>query len=96
MKTYVVWREDEEREDGRKIMADYPEQAACKWAEKDDAWSADYAIVGGDIARVLVAPEDGSSEPKFLEVYGESVPSYFARNVKPNVKYPPNSGDKDL
>ena len=86
MKTYVVWREDEEREDGRKIMADYPEQAACKWAEKDDALSADYAIVGGASTLVFVAPEDSSSEPELFEVRGEAVPLYYARNVMPNVQ----------
>lgn len=80
MTRYVVWRPDYEqtREDGREIEA-YCPQAACElWAEQDDSRSADYLIVLGNSAEVMVA-ELGSSLPPFrYSVSGESVPSYRA------------------
>lgn len=80
MTRYVVWRPDYEqtREDGREIEAHSPQAACEKWAEQDDSRSADYLIVRGNSAEVMVA-ELGSSLPPFrYSVSGESVPSYRA------------------
>ena len=78
MSRYVVWRPDydQTREDGREIEALCPQYAAQEWAQRDDYESADYLIVRGNSAEVLVA-ELGSSLPPFrYSVSGESVPSY--------------------
>ena len=83
-KTYLVWREDSEREDAKRVKASYPEQAARTWAEWADGWSADYTIVGGQEERVFVALDANGSEPEMFEVRGESMPVYYARSVSPN------------
>jgi hypothetical protein len=80
MTRYVVWRPDydQTREDGRVIEAVGPNYAAEEWALRYDCESADYLIVSGNSAEVLVA-EVGSSLPPFrYSVSGESVPSYRA------------------
>lgn len=84
-KVYLVWREESEREDAKRVKANCSEQAVITWAEWADSWSADYTIVGGQEERVFVALDDGS-EPVMLEVRGESRPVYFARAVSPNAK----------
>ena len=79
--TYRVWCPDRgaTKEDGLRILAYDPEIAATKWAEWDDASSADYSIVGGAPAEVLVAEDrDGAPEHRFT-VTGESCPTYRAR-----------------
>lgn len=80
MTKYVVWRPDWEQtiEDGRTIDAHCP-QAACEhWAEREDSDSADYLIVLGNDAELMVA-ELGSSLPPFrYSVSGESEPRYRA------------------
>lgn len=78
---YRVWCPDRgaTKEDGRRILAYDAESAATKWAEWDDAASADYTIVGGTPADVVVAEErDGAPEHRF-KVFGESHPTYRAR-----------------
>ena len=85
-KTYLVWREDSEREDAKRVKASYPEQAARTWAEWADGWSADYTIVGGQEERVFVALDADGSEPEMFEVRGESMPVYYARSVSPNAE----------
>jgi hypothetical protein len=79
MKQYLVWCPDlgSTEEDGRKIMAHDPEDAACLWARREDSRSADYWIVGGTDANVVVRDPDGAEHA--LIVSGESVPSYRAR-----------------
>jgi hypothetical protein len=81
---YVVWCPDRgaTKEDGRHINAFDHESAATRWAKWDDAHSADYTIVGGSDAIVLVAAvDDGAPEHKFT-VSGESVPVYRAQKTR--------------
>ena len=85
-KTYLVWREESNREDAKRVKADYPEQAATTWAEWADSWGADYTIVGGQEERVFVALDEDGSEPEKFEVHGESMPFYRAKLVSPNVE----------
>jgi hypothetical protein len=78
---YVVWCPDRgaTKEDGRRFAAYDAERAATLWAEWDDASSADYTIVGGTPAEVVVAEaRDGAAEHRFI-VSGESSPTYRAR-----------------
>lgn len=85
-KTYLVWREESEREDAKRVKANYSEQAVRAWAEWADSWSADYTIVGGQEERVFVALDTDGSAPEIFEVRGESMPVYFARAVSPNAE----------
>ena len=78
---YLVWCPDRgsEKEDGMRVLAFSPESAATKWAERDDADSADYLIVRGNDATVLVAEDrEDAPEHRFI-VSGESSPVYRAR-----------------
>lgn len=78
---YRVWCPDRgaTKEDGQLIRSYSPESAATRWAEWDDASSADYSIVGGNPADVVVAEDrDGAPEHRFT-VFGESSPVYRAR-----------------
>lgn len=82
--TYLVWcpSRGATKEDGRRILAYCPGYAVERWAEWDDASSADYPIVGGTPLEVLVAEEAmGAVEQRFV-VSGESVPQYRAKEVK--------------
>jgi hypothetical protein len=86
MTEYVVWRPDygQTKEDGRHIDALSPRSACEKWAERDDAESADYWIVRGNEVTVKVArPDDGAEEVAYI-INGESVPLYRARLVEQN------------
>ncbi len=72
-------------EDGKVFGAvDYAD-AASQWARYEDCNSADYWIVGGQHAHVVVTPVDAdykkNGEPKKMIVTGESVPCYSARLV---------------
>ena len=81
--TYRVWCPDRgaTKDDGRRVVAREPESAATAWAEWDDAHSADYSIVAGNDATVLVAEDrDGAPEHRFT-VSGESCPVYRARHA---------------
>ncbi len=80
-KNYLVWREDEERDDAKPVKADYPEQAAKRWAAWTDTSNADYSIIGGQEERVFVALDAEGSEPEMFAVSGESMPVYFAKAV---------------
>lgn len=78
---YLVWYPDRggSREDGRRVRSHSPEGAAIAWAQWDDARSADYTIVGGQPAEIVVA-EDRHGSPEYLfTVTGESCPVYTAR-----------------
>lgn len=78
---YRVWCPDRgaDKEDGLFIRSYSPEGAATAWAEWDDASSADYLIVRGTPADVVVAEDrDGAPEHRFT-VTGESQPVYCAR-----------------
>jgi hypothetical protein len=78
-----VWVPDsgEDREDAVRVYAYDADLAARKWAEDDDAMSADYSIVGGTPATVGVAAT-GSAKVEWREVSGESVPEYRSREVE--------------
>jgi hypothetical protein len=82
MTQYVVWCPDyghEGREDGVTVESHSLQGACEKWAELSDSRSADYLIVGGNSAVVMVA-EVGSKMPPFrFSVSGESVPLYRAQ-----------------
>jgi hypothetical protein len=82
--TYLVWcpSRGATKEDGRRIVAYCPGYAVERWAEWDDASSADYTIVSGTPVEVLVAEEvPGAQEQRFI-VSGESVPQYRASEAK--------------
>ena len=86
MKTeYVVWCPDRGavKEEGRHIDAFDHESAATRWAEWDDASSADYLIVGGSPAVVLVAEVDEGAPEHEFTVSGESCPVYRAQKTRP-------------
>jgi hypothetical protein len=78
-KQFIVWREEGERGDGKKIVAYYPQEAAEKWAAWSDSWYADYTIVHGQEERVFVALDEEDSTPELFEVSGEPCPVYHAR-----------------
>lgn len=80
-----VWcpERGQEKGDNRMVVSHSAEAAARAWAERDDAESADYSIVGGNEATVMVAEDrDGAPEQCFV-VSGESCPVYRARE-RPN------------
>lgn len=80
---YLVWREDESRDEAIRILAVDAAGAVEEWAEWDDRTSAEYAIVGrGDSARVFAAQDEPGSVPELFEVYGEAVPVYSASKVR--------------
>ena len=88
MTTYVVWRPEngQEPEDGTVLDAYDANSAACKWAERYDADGADYLIVRGVDATVMVRAVNKPAEQYEMIVSGESVPSYRARvALRPNV-----------
>lgn len=80
MTEYVVWNPSngQTQEDGRHIDAHCARSAVEQWAQHDDAESADYTIVAGSPAEVMVSDCDGG-EPERYSVSGESVPEYRAR-----------------
>lgn len=65
---------------GREIMALDHEDAACIWAQREDAESAEYWIVGGDGTTVMVCGPDGAEQA--VRVTGEPSIDYRARVVK--------------
>jgi len=83
---YLVWRPEysQEPEDGVVIDAYDANAAACKWAERDDQRSADYMIVGGTDATVMVRAVNNPAQQFEMIVSGESMPHYRAR-----VRIPP-------
>ena len=81
--SFLVWcpARGSDVDDARVQMAYGSEQAACLWAERDDAASADYTIVGGNPASVIVRDPDGVDHA--ITVSGESQPYYSARTTIP-------------
>lgn len=79
MKKHTVWCPEigGSADDGREVMAHDHEDAACLWAKREDAASADYWIVGGDGTTVVVRGPDGSE--KNIRVSGEQDIRYRAR-----------------
>lgn len=81
---YRVWCPDYggTKDDSRRVDAYCPGYAAERWAERNDADSADYLIVGGQPAVVVVAEAfEGAPEHRFT-VSGEQVPKYRATPCK--------------
>lgn len=79
---YLVWRPDagETEDDADTFSARSHCDAAERWAEKDDRNSADYTIVGGSSAEVLVRLE-GEEVSRWVSVSGETVASYHGREI---------------
>lgn len=65
-------------DDAREFDAFDANSAAEAWADDEDRRGADYLIVRGQDATVLVSADDGMHVECFV-VSGESVPSYRAR-----------------
>lgn len=80
---WLVWSPDYggTEEDAIPLRASRPEGAAELWAERSDRMSADYSIVGGTDATVLVRAVGTQETFRYL-VSGETVPSYSARLVQ--------------
>ncbi len=84
-----VWEcEDNDIYNGKIIFEIDEEEAAKKWAEYDDVYTADYSIVSGTDVYVFVCSEEEyrydpeTVKPKKFLVSGESVPKYYAREVE--------------
>lgn len=77
-----VWclERGDERGDSRAILATSAENAAERWAERDDS-GGDYTIVGGETVTVCVA-RVGEERVQRYRVSGEAVPEYTAREVE--------------
>ena len=77
---YIVWRPDygQAQEDGRHIDAIDAGCACEKWAQREDSESADYLIVSGNPAKLLVVLAEEGAPIEAFTVYGESVPEYRA------------------
>jgi len=56
------------------------ELAAERWAEDDDCDSAEYGILRGDDAEVVVTAADGTKTR--WKVMGESEPTYYASQIE--------------
>ena len=86
MTKYLVWCPElgAAAEDGRDVTAHDFADAACIWARGEDGQSADYWIVGGDGATVMVRSPDGTEQS--LRVTGEQDIHYRAWRVTPNVE----------
>jgi hypothetical protein len=80
MRKFNVWSEtyNQREEDGREVGADTPQQAAEKWAKREDAWGADYLIVNGEPATVSVKALDTGHVSTWF-VHGEAVAVYTAK-----------------
>lgn len=70
-----VWRPGQKKEDGHIILAPSAETAAEKWAEWADsfnaAFNADYSIVGGKDAEVIVSEDTDDAQENRFRVSGE-------------------------
>ena len=86
MPRYLIWREDESREDASRIKEVDPSTAAEEWAELVDRLCAEYSIARGNTERVFVALDVDGSEPEMFEVRGEMMPVYCATAISHNAK----------
>jgi hypothetical protein len=89
LEKYTVWCPElgGGPEDGKTISANDHEDAACIWARREDAESANYWIVGGDGTTVAVRGPGGLVLN--IRVTGEPSIDYLAREVARH-----NAGDK--
>ena len=72
-------RDPEDGDEWNKIHAPDPGTAVERWAERDDAESAEYRIVSGESVKVEVRDPDGNVT--CWTVSGESVPQYSASMI---------------
>ena len=80
MKRYLVWDEDETRDDAREMEAMSHWSAARLWDWKDDYESAEYSIANG--YHVIVSVEDvATGEAVRFKIHGECKPFYYANEV---------------
>lgn len=79
---YKVWWPDRghEQDDARTVHAVDHRHAATLWADWYDAYSADYSIVGGEVAEVLVLRE-GEQQPTTVKVRGFETRTYSSDAV---------------
>ena len=83
IKKFLVWGDDEGDAFGRcerRIAASSHKEAAEKWAQRDDADSADYTIVGGEPETVCVQAL-GTVAVRRYSVRGETIAVYYARRL---------------
>lgn len=76
MQYFLIWKEDCNFEEAKKIAACDEEEAAELWAKKTDFKHGDYPIANGHSQRVYVAKESKVEEKKLFEVIGYPVPTY--------------------
>lgn len=90
MGKYWIWSDDLGQDEGcaRAVSANSTESAVTEWAERQDARSADYTIVGGQEVIATVRDCDTGEVSQWI-VTGESVPLYRAREVTPNANSTP-------
>jgi len=83
MPIFKVWWPlmGQQQSDGAMFQARDEETAASRWGEWYDGHSAEYSIVGGQDADVLVLA-DGGTDPVKVTVVGEMTRSYRARPAK--------------
>jgi hypothetical protein len=82
MADFIVWNPDNgDAEDGKMFVAYTAEEAAEKWAAREDSWGAEYNIVSGRSEPIVIVRDEAGNETQF-KVSGEAVPSYYAREVK--------------
>ena len=88
MGRYLVWNPENGQieEDATKISAYDPECAVREWAEWSDRSSAEYHIVGGTSATVLVRDLDAPTALLEYTASGESMPVYYARHRRPGIE----------
>lgn len=81
MSKFTVWcpEHGSEFEDGRSFDAYSAAHAAKTWGKYEDAYSAEYSIVGGCEVTVMVRDEDGH-DSSFV-VSGEAEPVYYASEI---------------
>jgi hypothetical protein len=79
---WIAWNRDchgDDPAEGDRVFAHDAEAAAEKWAEIYD--QDDYPLMSGGDAEVVITPANGEGEPKRFTVYGESSPTYYAREI---------------
>lgn len=78
---YLVWclNHDSTRDDARSVFGYDHEDAAERWALMEDCNSADYWIVNGEEAVVMVEEEGlAGAVPVKIRVNGETIARYHA------------------
>jgi hypothetical protein len=94
MAKFTAWcPETGDFEDGKVFDAYSAEEAAEKWAAREDSWGAEYLIVGGRSEPIVHVRSEGGAEQRF-KVRGEAVPAYYARPLAA-AEAPNAEGKKD-